>query len=75
MKGAEDDVECDPGEEHPARPVVTTKHKDSAENGEQPHAGAPNNFIWKGTQGLELCNMVSESNNAGRYEYPTDDCD
>jgi hypothetical protein len=75
MKGAEDDVECDPSEEQPARPVVTTEHKHSAENGQQSHAGAPDNFVWKGTQGLELCDMVSKSNDAGCYEYPTDNSD
>ena len=75
MKGAEDDVERDPSEEQPARPVVTTEHKHSAENGEQPHAGAPDNFVWKWMQSLELGEVVCKSNDAGCYEYPTDDSD
>lgn len=75
MKGAEDDMERDPGEEQPARPVVTTEHKRSTEYGEQPHAAAPDNFVWKRTQGLELGDVIYKSNDAGCYEHPTDDSD
>src|SRR5258706_9489905 len=75
VKRAEDDVECDPSEEQPARPVVATEHKHSAKNSEQPYGGGPENLIWKRMQGLELGDMVCKSNDAGCYEYASDDGD
>jgi len=68
-------MEGDPNEEQQARPVVATEDKHPAENGEQPHGGAPDNFVWKRMYGLELGDMVCESNDAGGYEYATDDGD
>ena len=75
MKGAEDHVKADPSEEQPAGPVMATEHKYSAENGQQPHEQAPDNFVWKRTQGLELGDMICKSNDAGCYEYATNDGD
>src|ERR1700677_1290710 len=36
MKGTEDDVECEPNHQKPARPIETTKHKRTGNDREKP---------------------------------------
>jgi hypothetical protein len=74
VKGAEDDVICDPNEQKPARPVVTVEHKHSTKNREKPQETYPQNVIFKRTP-LELGDMVCKSDDAGGYEYARDDGD
>lgn len=75
MKGAEDDVVCDPSEQEPARPVVAAEHKDSSKNGEKPYETNPQNGIFKRTLCVELGEMVCKSDDTGCYKYATDDDD
>ena len=75
VKGAEDEVVCDPAEHKPARPVVAAEDKHSTKNREKPQKRNPHNAIFKRTLGLELGDMVCKSDDAGCYEYATDDGD
>lgn len=75
MKGAEDDVKCDPNEQKPARPVIAAEHKHATKNREKPQETNPHNAIFKRTLWLELGDMVYKSDDAGCYEYVTDDGD
>ena len=75
VKGAEDDVVCDPNEQKPARPVVAAEHKHSPKNREQPQERNPHKAIFKRALCVELGDMVRKSNDAGGYEYATDDGD
>lgn len=75
VKGAEDDVQCDPNEQKPARPVAAAKHKDATKNREQPQKENPDHAICKRALSHELRGVVCKSDKAGCYEQATDDSD
>jgi hypothetical protein len=75
MKGAEDNVVCEPNEQKPARPVPATKHERSGKKRDEPDEDNPNRAIIKQTISLELGSVVCESDSASCYEQPTDNGD
>ncbi len=75
VKGAQNNVECDPNKQKPARPVAATEDKHSAKNREKPDQANPQNVILKRAACLELGGVVGKSDDACSYEQPADDRD
>jgi len=68
VKCAEDDVECQPNEQKPARPVAAAEHEHTGKNGEKPDDADQYKVVFNGTLCLELRGVVSKSDRAGSYE-------
>jgi galactose-1-phosphate uridylyltransferase len=66
---------AEPKDQKPSRPVFAAEHEYSAKNREKPDEEYPEQVIIKRTLGFELSGVVCESDEAGGYEYPTDDRD
>jgi len=73
VKSTQDQVVGDPNEKKPAGPVGATKHKHGADDCEKPDKANPKDVILKRTVGLELLDVVGESDNAGDQKQDTDD--
>jgi hypothetical protein len=68
VKGAQDDVICDPNEQEPPCPVTAAEHEHSAKNREKADDAKPDDARLKRTLSLELGEMVCKSDSAGDYE-------
>ncbi len=67
------DVIAEPKHKQPARPVAPAEHEHARKNRQQPDEAHPKKLIFNRTTEPKLVAVVRESDDAGGYEYPTDD--
>jgi hypothetical protein len=65
MKKAQHDMEADPGESKPARPIVAEPQKDAGEDGDQGHQSGPQHVCFKRLGKVDLREVGNESGQAG----------
>ena len=71
MKGADDDVEGDPGDEEPAGPVAAVKHEDAGDDLQNPRK-----LDVPVALEIPATHYTAEQRHSAEYnEKPTDDCD
>jgi hypothetical protein len=69
------DMEGDPGQREPARPVVTAEHEHAADNRNGPHERNPNEFERKGVRRLEVGCVEGEAGYTRCDQYATQNGD